>query len=934
MLKTNPNILGVILLINILVLCNDLIGQKEININYFDELQDEYIIDENLYILEDPECAFDLEKSILNSSIRNFNIYDKSKKIAIKSCHWVHFKIKSSEELNHFFKDWKLSIGEADFASVYVVDHLGKIITHKKFGKWCASSKKEGDLNFKIQRVNLSFDPSEGLSFYIKYQRKDQHKHLIDIRFNKYDLFQSTTYLFSSWQDWLFLGFLLTMILLNFLFFYSTRFNAYLFHGLFILGLSAFLLDPYQLTLNLPLVKEYPFMVQFVDLTGVGIADIAYFQFVRSFLNLKVILPFWDKVLQRIVHLKIIFWPLAIAFYYITLNEPLTDQVVLVFLVLEYFVMVYFLIFKLIQKEKAALYLIIGSSFIVLLLLDDILSVVNSVAISKTLSQIGIMGEIIAFSFGLSYRFKILRGEEENAIKIKELSDFKSQLLTNITHEFRTPLTIIQGVSELFQDSLENKIQPKDIKEGYDAIERNSRSLLNLVNQMLDLAKLESKTTQLELTQKDLIYVIQNAVNSLSSGAKKKNISLVFETGIPFLEMELDEQKMHTILTNLISNAIKFTPEYGNIKVNLNTKQIEGKIIDSIQISDTGKGISKEDLPNIFNRFFQPKSKTETTAGTGIGLSLVEELIALMKGSINVSSKLGKGTIFTIDLPRETSSSINPNSIQKESKIGTVKEDDPFELIDQKPVLLIVEDNHDIVNYLDQLLRDEYKLEKAYDGLEGLEKANSLIPDLIISDLMMPKMNGIKLCEKLKSNEKTNHIPIIILTAKTAFDQKMEGLNTGADAYLTKPFRKEELFVRLKKLNETRIILQKKFSQFSLIDSPKELKRENSFLHKIHSVIEANMNNSQFNVEELANQMHMSRMQLHRKLKAVSDRTSSNYIRSYRLHKSKPQLSDLNLTISEVAWAVGFIDVNYYSKSFHKEFGKTPSEYRIQFKDS
>ena len=249
-------------------------------------------------------------------------------------------------------------------------------------------------------------------------------------------------------------------------------------------------------------------------------------------------------------------------------------------------------------------------------------------------------------------------------------------------------------------------------------------------------------------------------------------------------------------------------------------------------------------------------------------------------------------------------------------------------------MLLIVEDNHDIVNYLDQLLRDEYKLEKAYDGLEGLEKANSLIPDLIISDLMMPKMNGIKLCEKLKSNEKTNHIPIIILTAKTAFDQKMEGLNTGADAYLTKPFRKEELFVRLKKLNETRIILQKKFSQFSLIDSPKELKRENSFLHKIHSVIEANMNNSQFNVEELANQMHMSRMQLHRKLKAVSDRTSSNYIRSYRLHKSKPQLSDLNLTISEVAWAVGFIDVNYYSKSFHKEFGKTPSEYRIQFKDS
>ena len=197
---------------------------------------------------------------------------------------------------------------------------------------------------------------------------------------------------------------------------------------------------------------------------------------------------------------------------------------------------------------------------------------------------------------------------------------------------------------------------------------------------------------------------------------------------------------------------------------------------------------------------------------------------------------------------------------------------------------------------------------------------------------MMPKLDGIKLCEKLKSDEKTNHIPIIILTAKTAFEHKIEGLKTGADAYLVKPFRKEELFIRLKKLNESRVILQKKFSQFSLIEKPKELKKENSFLHKIHSVIEENINNDQFNVEELANLMHMSRMQLHRKIKAVSDRTSSNYIRSYRLHKSKPQLSDVNLNISEVAWSVGFKDVNYYSKSFQKEFKISPSEYRAKIR--
>ena len=352
MLTTKPLKFRVLLLLCICINCSVVRSQDTININYFDKLQDEYIIDENLYILEDSECTLDFEQSISNTSSLNFKKYDHSKDLALKSCHWIHFKIKSSLGFYHFYKDWKLLIGEADFASVYVVDHLGKIITHKKLGKWYPRSKKEDDLIFRAQRVNLSFDPSQGLSFYIKYQKKDHHKHIIDIRFHKYDLFQSSSYLLNTWQDWLFLGFLLTMILLNFLFYYSTEFQAYLFHGLFILGLAIFLLDLYGVTLNLPLINEYPFMVQFVDMVGVGIADIAYFQFVRYYLNLKQILPFWDKVLQKIVLLKIIFWPLVIAFYYITFNEPLTDKFILVFLMLEYSIIVYFLIFKLKQKKK------------------------------------------------------------------------------------------------------------------------------------------------------------------------------------------------------------------------------------------------------------------------------------------------------------------------------------------------------------------------------------------------------------------------------------------------------------------------------------------------------------------------------------------------------------------------------------------------------
>ncbi len=909
-------------------------SQQIFETNYIEDLRDEYLIDDNLYILEDSQCQFEILNFISNSLTDDFVTYNNSKELESRNCYWLHFRLKSASGFNHYFKDWKLLIGEADFASVYIVDKIGKVLEYKEFGRWFAKSKKDEDLNFKAQRVSLSFNPSDELSFYIKYKKNDNHKHVIDIRLNKYDLYQSSSFLFSTWQDWLFLGFILTMILLNFLFYYSTDYSAYLYHGLFIFGFFIFILDLYGITINLPIIEEYPYLVQLVDMVAIGIADFAYFQFVRYYLNLGQKLPLWDSILAKIVFIKLIFYPLAIIFYYTTYNEPLTDKFLLVFLLIEYSTIIFFLIFKLKPKEKAALYLIIGSSFLVILLLIHTLSLFGSIGISKTLSQIGIMGEILAFSFGLSYRFRQLKDEEEQAEKIRELSEFKSQLLTNITHEFRTPLTIIRGVSELFQESLVNKTEPDKIKKGYEAIERNSQNLLTLVNQMLDLAKIESKSFQLDWTSNDLVSIVKKAVNGLSNGARKKDISLIVKSSISSLEMDLDEQKTHTILVNLISNAIKFTPKYGHINISVDAYNLAENAMARIKIADTGIGISKIDIAHIFDRFFQSKSNSQKNIGTGIGLSLVKELVDLMDGTIEVESEIDKGTIFTITLPIKNDIKSKAEEDELKESIYASSMDDNFELLDQKPVLLIVEDNHDIVEYLDRLLSKDYKLVKAFDGLTGLEKANSFIPDLIISDLMMPKLDGIKLCESLKSNEKTNHIPIIILTAKSAFEHKLEGLNTGADAYLTKPFKKEELFVRLKKLNEGRTILQKKFSQFSLIEKPMELKKENSFLHRVHSVIEENLENPQFNVTELAKQMYMSRMQLHRKIKGISDRTSSNYIRSYRLYKSKPQLSDLNRSIGEVAWAVGFQDVNYYSKSFQKEFGMSPSDYRAKINSS
>ena len=342
MLKTNPFIFRVILLIGILIPCSNIIGQNTINVNYFDELQDEYIIDENLYIFEDTNCTIDIEKSISSSTDLTFLPFDKTQDLTLKSCHWIHFKIKSSQGFNHYFKDWTLYIGESDYASVFIVNQEGKIIENKNFGLWYPSSKKDNAINFKKQRVTVSFDPSEELDFYIKYQKKNNAKHVINIRLTKYDLYQSSSYLLSSLRDYLFLGFLFTMILLNFLFFYSTKYFAYLFHGLFILGLTLFLLDLYGLAFNLPIIAEHPFMVQILDMIGIGIADIAYFQFVRYYLNLNQLMPFWDKVLHKIVQIKFIFWPLLIAFYSITFNEPWTDKFLMVFLLLEYSIISFF----------------------------------------------------------------------------------------------------------------------------------------------------------------------------------------------------------------------------------------------------------------------------------------------------------------------------------------------------------------------------------------------------------------------------------------------------------------------------------------------------------------------------------------------------------------------------------------------------------------
>lgn len=887
-----------------------------------DTLQDEYNLNDNLYFIEDQSCSYSINQVKNNTGFKFYNPKIQENLLDPNSCYWIHFRLQSAADFSHFFDNWQLYLGESDFISVYQLDERGQIIKNIETGNWYPLSLKEETLNHKIQRVKLSFDASEPIHFFIKYHKEDHQAYKIDVRLKKYDFYQSIDYVYSSRQNWSFLGFVFTMLLLNFLFFISTQFNAFLYHGLFITGIFIFSFDLFGITDNLIFIKDHPYLVQLVDVLAVGLADIAYFQFMRSYLSLKSLMPKWDKLFQQLLVIKLVFWPSVIIYYYISYNEPLTDKFILLFLVTQYVIAAVFLISLLRKKEKNSLYLVAGSGFLFLLIIINAISLFNSTGISSTIIQLGIGGEILCFSLGLAVRFKNLRKEEEEAIRLKELNRFKSQVLTNITHEFRTPLTIIQGVSGIFKDSISKKTSKHDLSKAYDAIDRNSSSLLSLVNQMLDLAKLESKGIHLDLRQHDLVHEIDETILSFQGAAIEKNIKLSFDSTVDKLLMDLDDEKFYTTIGNLISNAIKFTPSAGEVKLEL-TQADPGRVM--LRVSDSGIGISESNLPHIFDRFYQVDADVKTNIGTGIGLSLVKELVELMGGEITVESEENKGSAFVIELPvRHT---CDPEEDIGESSLIEEK-DESSVLIENKPLLLVIEDNVDVRNYLELLLAEAYSLKMAKDGLEGLNMAQQIIPDLIISDLMMPKLDGIRLCRQLKADDKTNHIPIIILTAKVNFENRLEGLETGADAYLTKPFRKEELFIRLRKLNESRLALQKKYSQFSLIEKPKKLKKENSFVHKVNSVIEENLTSEQFGVEDLAQQLHMSRMQLHRKLTAVADRSASNYIRSYRLYKAKPLFVDADKSIGEIAWAVGFQDANYFSKSFHKEFGKTPSEYK------
>lgn len=541
--------------------------------------------------------------------------------------------------------------------------------------------------------------------------------------------------------------------------------------------------------------------------------------------------------------------------------------------------------------------------------------------------------------------------EHQEAKRIRELDTLKTQLYANITHEFRTPLTVILGMANQIKNN-----PTTYLASGLDMISRNGNNLLKLVNEMLDLSKLESGKMTLQVKNGDFISFLRYNVESFQSLAATEHKQFHFLSDSDEMNIAFDAEKMRQIITNLFSNALKFTPAHGNVYVSVS--QESGKTTAErtlvLRIKDTGIGIPENQLVHIFDRFYQlDNSQTRKAEGTGIGLALTKELVKLMNGTIDVKSPpvgATRGTEFILHFPVITMKDADTETIfipayKIHDNLETKEEETNPRYLEtntdnaEQPLILLVEDNADVVAYTASCLQD-YKIVVGKDGAEGYEIAIDAIPDLIITDVMMPYMDGFEMCEKLRRDERTSHIPVIMLTAKADIASKLEGIDKGADAYLEKPFHKEELLLRIKKLLEQRKLLQEYYSrQIGIVPEGEEKiepmpesgsikNAENEFIKKIREVVEANFSNSDFSVEKLCKLVYMSHSQLHRKLEALTDYSPNHFIRMVRLNKAKELLADPSNSISSVALESGYNDPSYFARIFKQETGLTPQEWR------
>ncbi|TVR79849.1 MAG: response regulator, partial [Saprospirales bacterium] len=536
--------------------------------------------------------------------------------------------------------------------------------------------------------------------------------------------------------------------------------------------------------------------------------------------------------------------------------------------------------------------------------------------------------------------------ERQRMSQLEELDRQKTRLYTNITHEFRTPLTVILGLTEKAKEMA--NLLTNDSRKMFRTISHNGSQLLLLVNQMMDLAGVEYGKIQLDKKPVQIAPFIKHLCFSFESMASQKRIELYYEfSGSDKAIHLIDPQRLQQLISNLLTNAIKFSPAQSSIFIHASLKENQSGHTFSFKVRDNGPGIPSGEEEKVFDRFHRVDSdQTRHLPGSGIGLALAKELVELMNGSIRVENSSGGGAVFSFEIPLKNE--VTETSVVKKENSYIDAEDLNIALASlkphtgshrvekrksfirstgEKPLILLVEDHPDVLSYIESCIPDQYQTATAVNGKEGVKLALEKIPDLIISDVMMPELDGYQLCDQLKQHRATSHIPILLLTAKSDDESRLAGLKHGADAYLAKPFNKEELLIRIG--NMFKLIDRLKQMYSGSFEHPKKLESESSpegqFLQQFYQTLEENYTLNTFGIEQMSDKMNLSRSQLYRKIKAITDDSPSAILKKLRLQKGRRLLfENPDMTIAEVAYSTGFSSGKYFSDAHLQQFGVRP----------
>lgn len=749
------------------------------------------------------------------------------------------------------------------------------------------------------------------------------------------DVIKAITTSFIFQGAFLFIGFYMLLVYIQ------VRKKDYLLYGAYALLFAIYFFLRIDLMLQLKLLANNPDVLSSFLLPLLFLLTALYVKFINVFAQIKTHHDKFSREIDIFTYILCAFSALSLVYLIVTQNfEFAAKYQSVIFMPLHAYSIYAVVRAFLVIKSALRYYILVSNIFLITFTILGMYTASN-VEYSQGIyannlfgfynfnaSQLGVFLEMLCFSLGLGYKFNLIEIEKD---KIKKLDEFKTKLYNNISHEFRTPLTLISGPIE---SQLAKPNLSKNDKAELSLIKRNAKRLLNLVNQLLDLSKLETGNLKLAVSKDNLTVLLKQLATAFEFKAKEKNIEFTY-TIAQMKQVWFDKDVVEKIVSNLLHNAVKYTPVKGCIyfEASLNEEHVTFSVLNN------GNQLKDEELPALFQRYYQDNKQSE---GVGIGLSLVKELVALAHGNI-VAHTLNQDEIqFVVTLPvarsyfnaGEIAESFSENQPLEEVHLTQNKRQENTVEQNEKPVLLIVEDDQDIRIFIKSIFNTEYKILEAANGKEGIRTGINQIPDIIISDVMMPLGDGIELCNTLKANIKTSHIPIVLLTAKSGDQNEIQGLKSGADAYVTKPFNSKKLKIQIERLIETPKKIQEYYRANHELDfhNIQVLSSEEQFLKTLQQALKENILQSNFNSTELSKLLHMSRMQLHRKLKALTGLSTSEFIKNERLKVAKTLLKKSDYTISEIAYQTGFNTPSYFIKCFKKAYNCTPSAYLSSFK--